>query len=112
MLVLLGFAMIAVFMVLIMTKKLTPVLALIIVPTVFGLFAGAGLGIGDMVMDFIESITMSPMPRPAPAKRPKTVGTMINASTGVNFFVMISTMNTAIMANPSNTSTAGSFFFE
>lgn len=36
-LVLLGFAMIAVFMVLIMTKKLTPVLALIIVPTVFGL---------------------------------------------------------------------------
>ena len=43
--------MIAVFMVLIMTKKLTPVLALIIVPTVFGLFAGAGLGIGDMVLD-------------------------------------------------------------
>ena len=61
------------------------------------------------VMDFIESITMSPMPRPAPAKRPKTVGTMISASTGVNFFVMISTMKTAIMANPSNTSTAGSF---
>ncbi|MFF2345390.1 CitMHS family transporter [Pseudarthrobacter sp. NPDC058119] len=57
MLVILGFAMIAVFMVLIMTKKLTPVLALIIVPTVFGLFAGAGLGIGDMVMDSMKSIT-------------------------------------------------------
>ncbi|PNH86600.1 CitMHS family transporter [Arthrobacter sp. AFG20] len=57
MLVLLGFAMIAVFMVLIMTKKLTPVLALIIVPTVFGLFAGAGLGIGDMVMDSMKSMT-------------------------------------------------------
>ncbi|WP_306901164.1 CitMHS family transporter [Arthrobacter sp. B1I2] len=56
-LVLLGFAMIAVFMVLIMTKKLTPVLALIIVPTVFGLFAGAGLGIGDMVMDSMKSMT-------------------------------------------------------
>ncbi|MDQ1057661.1 CitMHS family citrate-Mg2+:H+ or citrate-Ca2+:H+ symporter [Arthrobacter globiformis] len=57
MLVLLGFAMIAVFMVLIMTKKLTPVLALIIVPTIFGLFAGAGLGIGDMVMDSMKSMT-------------------------------------------------------
>jgi len=40
-----------------MTKKLTPVLALIIVPTVFGLFAGAGLGIGDMVMDSMKSMT-------------------------------------------------------
>ena len=49
--------MIAVFMVLIMTKKLTPVLALIIVPTVFGLFAGAGLGIGPMVMDSMKSMT-------------------------------------------------------
>lgn len=57
MLVLLGFAMIAVFMVLIMTKKLTPVLALIIVPTVFGLFAGAGLGIGPMVMESMKSMT-------------------------------------------------------
>ncbi|MGN8131143.1 CitMHS family transporter [Paenarthrobacter sp. 22069] len=57
MLVILGFAMIAVFMVLIMTKKLTPVLALIIVPTVFGLFAGAGLGIGNMVMDAMKSMT-------------------------------------------------------
>ena len=56
MLVLLGFAMIAVFMVLIMTKKLTPVLALIIVPTIFGLFAGAGLGIGPMVMDSMKSM--------------------------------------------------------
>ncbi|WP_374199782.1 CitMHS family transporter [Arthrobacter sp. SO5] len=56
-LVLLGFAMIAVFMMLIMTKKLTPVLALIIVPTVFGLFAGAGLGIGPMVMDSMKSMT-------------------------------------------------------
>ncbi|MEC5190441.1 MULTISPECIES: CitMHS family transporter [unclassified Arthrobacter] len=57
MLVLLGFTMIAVFMVLIMTKKLTPVLALILVPTVFGLFAGAGLGIGPMVMDSMKSMT-------------------------------------------------------
>ncbi|GER23358.1 citrate:proton symporter [Zafaria cholistanensis] len=57
MLVLLGFAMIATFMALIMTKRLTPLLALIIVPTVFGLFAGAGLGIGDMVMESVKAMS-------------------------------------------------------
>lgn len=57
MLVILGFAMIIVFMTLIMTKRLSPILALIIVPTIFGLFAGAGLGIGDMVMDAIASMS-------------------------------------------------------
>lgn len=57
MLVILGFAMIAVFMTLVMTKKLTPVVALIVVPTIFGLFAGAGLGLGDMVMDSMKSLT-------------------------------------------------------
>ncbi len=56
MLVLLGFGMVATFMVLIMTKRMTPVLALIIVPTVFGLFAGAGLGIGDMALDAIGGL--------------------------------------------------------
>jgi citrate-Mg2+:H+ or citrate-Ca2+:H+ symporter, CitMHS family len=57
MLVILGFAMIAVFMTLVMTKKLTPVVALIVVPTIFGLFTGAGLGLGDMVMDSMKSLT-------------------------------------------------------
>ncbi|WP_267896980.1 SLC13 family permease [Galactobacter valiniphilus] len=57
MLVLLGFLMIAVFMALIMTKRLTPPLALIIVPPVLGLFAGAGLGLGDMVMDAVKSMS-------------------------------------------------------
>jgi CitMHS family citrate-Mg2+:H+ or citrate-Ca2+:H+ symporter len=56
-LVILGFAMIIVFMTLIMTKRLSPILALILVPTIFGLFAGAGLGIGDMVMDAIASMS-------------------------------------------------------
>lgn len=56
MLVLLGFGMVATFMVLIMTKRMTPVLALIIVPTIFGLFAGAGLGIGDMALDAIGGL--------------------------------------------------------
>ncbi|MCD1285963.1 MULTISPECIES: SLC13 family permease [unclassified Brevibacterium] len=57
MLVILGFAMIIVFMTLIMTKRLSPILALIIVPTIFGLFTGAGLGIGEMVMDSIASMS-------------------------------------------------------
>ncbi len=57
MLVLLGFLMILVFMTLIMTKKLTPILALIIVPTIFGLIAGAGWDIGKMVLDAAKSMT-------------------------------------------------------
>ena len=40
MLVILGFTMILTFMVLIMTRRLTPMVALILVPTIFGLFAG------------------------------------------------------------------------
>ena len=52
-LVALGFGMVLVFMALIMTRRLTPMVALIVVPTVFGLFAGAGLGLGDMVLDAI-----------------------------------------------------------
>lgn len=57
MLVVLGFLMIATFMGLIMSKRLTPLLALIIVPTVFGLFTGAGLGLGDMVMDSVKDMS-------------------------------------------------------
>ncbi|NJC56947.1 CitMHS family citrate-Mg2+:H+ or citrate-Ca2+:H+ symporter [Brevibacterium marinum] len=49
--------MIIVFMTLIMTKRLSPILALIIVPTIFGLFTGAGLGIGEMVMDAIADMS-------------------------------------------------------
>ena len=55
-------------------------------------------------IDFTESITMSPMPRPAPANRPKMVGTMIRASNGVMRLVMMRAMNVAIIANPRATS--------
>ncbi|NQX10180.1 CitMHS family transporter [Microbacteriaceae bacterium VKM Ac-2855] len=48
--------MILTFMVLIMTKRLTPMVALIIVPTIFGLFAGAGLGLGDMIIEAIGDL--------------------------------------------------------
>ncbi|WP_424935398.1 MULTISPECIES: CitMHS family transporter [Bacteria] len=55
-LVVLGFTMVLVFMTLIMTKRLTPMVALILVPTAFGLFAGAGLGLGDMILDSIAKM--------------------------------------------------------
>jgi citrate-Mg2+:H+ or citrate-Ca2+:H+ symporter, CitMHS family len=51
MLVALGFGMVAVFMALILTKRLTPVVALVLVPLVFALLAGSGAGVGDAVMD-------------------------------------------------------------
>ncbi|MDO5372769.1 MAG: citrate:proton symporter [Corynebacterium glutamicum] len=49
MLVFLGFAMIAVFMYLVMARKATPIAVLIIVPVIFALFTGARTDIGDMV---------------------------------------------------------------
>ncbi|WP_345803269.1 CitMHS family transporter [Microbacterium sp. AZCO] len=55
-LVILGFTMILTFMALIMTRRLTPMVALILVPTIFGLFAGAGLGLGDMILDSIGNM--------------------------------------------------------
>jgi citrate-Mg2+:H+ or citrate-Ca2+:H+ symporter, CitMHS family len=56
MLVALGFLMVAVFMFLIMSKRATPVVGLIAVPIVFGLLAGAGLGIGNMVADGMKAV--------------------------------------------------------
>lgn len=56
MLVVLGFAMIAVFMTLVMTKRATPIVTLILVPLIFGLFAGAGLGIGDMILESVVKL--------------------------------------------------------
>ncbi|QDG90826.1 citrate:proton symporter [Pseudarthrobacter sp. NIBRBAC000502770] len=56
MLVVLGFLMIAVFMYLVMAKKATPIATLILVPLIFGLFAGAGLGVGDMVIQSVGKL--------------------------------------------------------
>jgi CitMHS family citrate-Mg2+:H+ or citrate-Ca2+:H+ symporter len=55
-LALLGFAMVISFMLLIMTKRLSAVAALIIVPLVFGLIAGAGANLGEMILDGIGQI--------------------------------------------------------
>jgi len=51
MLAALGFATIAVFLAAIMTKRLSVLIALILVPTVFAVLAGAGPGLGKMMVD-------------------------------------------------------------
>lgn len=56
MLVILGFAMIATFLYLIMSKRVVPVAALILVPIVFGLLAGGGLGLADDIAKSIEGV--------------------------------------------------------
>jgi CitMHS family citrate-Mg2+:H+ or citrate-Ca2+:H+ symporter len=56
MLTALAYSMIIVFMALIMTKRLSAMIALIVVPTVFGLIAGFGLGLGPMMLDGIKKL--------------------------------------------------------
>ena len=56
MLTFLGFAMIVVFMALIMTKKLSPFTSLILVPIVFGLIAGYGWDTFGYAMDGIKGV--------------------------------------------------------
>ncbi|MBB4860424.1 CitMHS family citrate-Mg2+:H+ or citrate-Ca2+:H+ symporter [Novosphingobium chloroacetimidivorans] len=51
-----GFLMVATFMTLIMTKRMTPLVALIVVPTVFALIAGFSTGLGDMMIDGIKNL--------------------------------------------------------
>jgi len=46
----LGYAMVATFMVLIMTRRLSALVALILVPLVFGLIAGHGADLGEMAV--------------------------------------------------------------
>ncbi|KQM31770.1 CitMHS family transporter [Sphingomonas sp. Leaf10] len=55
-LALLGFLMVATFMTLIMTKRMTPLVALIVVPTAFALLAGFASGLGDMMIDGIKNL--------------------------------------------------------
>lgn len=56
MLALLGFSMVATFITLIMTRKMSPQVALTLIPIIFGLIAGAGAGIGEMMADGLKSI--------------------------------------------------------
>lgn len=56
MLALLGFLMIIVFMFLIMTKRLTAMIALMVVPIVFALIGGFGKELGPMALEGIKSV--------------------------------------------------------
>ena len=49
----LGYAMVVTFMVLIMTRRLSALVALILVPIVFGVLSGHGLQLGAMAVDGI-----------------------------------------------------------
>jgi CitMHS family citrate-Mg2+:H+ or citrate-Ca2+:H+ symporter len=55
-LALLGFLMVATFMTLIMTKRMTPLVALIVIPSIFGVIAGQAAGLGDMMIDGIKNL--------------------------------------------------------
>lgn len=55
-LTLLGFGMVITFMTLIMTKRLSPLVALILVPIIFALLGGFGAGIDKMMLDGIRKI--------------------------------------------------------
>ncbi len=56
MLTVLGLTMVAAFMAVIMTRRATPIVALIAVPVAFGLLAGAGTEIGKMITDGMKDL--------------------------------------------------------
>jgi CitMHS family citrate-Mg2+:H+ or citrate-Ca2+:H+ symporter len=56
MLAVLAFAMVCVFMALIMTKRLSALVALILVPTIFGIIAGDGAGLGPMMLQGVKDL--------------------------------------------------------
>ncbi|MGW1766221.1 CitMHS family transporter [Streptomyces sp. NPDC002073] len=56
MLTILGFAMIATFLVLIMMKKMSPIAALVLIPALFCVFAGQGAQLGDYVIEGVGKL--------------------------------------------------------
>ncbi|MFF8976219.1 CitMHS family transporter [Streptomyces cellulosae] len=56
MLTILGFAMIATFLILIMTKKMSPIAALVLIPALFCVAVGKGAHLGDYVIDGVSSL--------------------------------------------------------
>ncbi|GAA2933642.1 citrate:proton symporter [Streptomyces enissocaesilis] len=56
MLTILGFVMIATFLVLIMTKKMSPIAALVLIPALFCVFVGQGAELGDYVLEGVGNL--------------------------------------------------------
>lgn len=56
MLTVLGFSMVICFMYLIMTKRLSALIALILIPIVFALIGGHYVGLGAMMLDGVKTL--------------------------------------------------------
>lgn len=56
-----GFAMVSVFMLLILTRRLSAIVALILVPVAFALALGLGAEMGAMIMDGVRKVTPTAM---------------------------------------------------
>ncbi|MGW0562102.1 CitMHS family transporter [Streptomyces sp. NPDC003016] len=56
MLTILGFVMIATFLVLIMTKKMSPIAALVLIPALFCVFVGQGAELGEYVLEGVGNL--------------------------------------------------------
>lgn len=59
MLTILGFSMMIVFTILIMSKKLSPIVALTLTPIFFALIGGFGGSLGDMILDGLQTVASS-----------------------------------------------------
>ncbi|MDL1913095.1 MAG: TRAP transporter large permease subunit [Bergeyella sp.] len=59
MLAIIGFLMIGIFMVLIMTKKMTPLTSLVLVPVLVAVVAGFGEGLGDMMKAGVKEVSLT-----------------------------------------------------
>jgi len=55
-LAILGAIMVVLFMTLIMTRRMSAIAALVVVPLAFGVLAGAGAGLGDMVLEGVGQV--------------------------------------------------------
>ena len=103
MLTFLGFAMVITFMFLIMTKRLSALIALIIVPILFALFGGFAPKIGPMMLEGITKLAPTGVMLMFGAKPPNSanrIGTMIKAISADRRLVMIRNMNVMTMAKP------------
>lgn len=56
MLTILGFSMVVCFMYLIMTKRMSALIALILIPTIFALIGGFYAGLGEMMLDGVKKL--------------------------------------------------------
>ncbi len=54
-----GFSMIAIFTFLIMSKRMSPIVALMIIPLLFAILCGFGTEVGDMMLEGVKQVAPS-----------------------------------------------------